>query len=169
MSELSVTNSANSASRLYMMGGREEASFINCVVDTVDESFPIEKKVHFGILGRPIIKGVQNQTGEVTAYIRRAGEISEVEYKIYYRTNQGWDTITHKRLGIPMEVSEIIDELVWLVPTFVSETVDEDGNSNCFDHFLAEELIERLKYFRNHVKLAERYRAAATMVRFDDI
>lgn len=139
--------------------------YINCTVEDVDRAEPIESKIEFSILARPYIKDTDMYTGDVTITICKCGTMTESTYTIYYFLNNGWKAVIHKRLGAPLTLSEAIEELCWVLPAHVDDTLDEEEQYYIsFNSHLADEFAKRIKYFSRHINLAKRYLVARSLI-----
>lgn len=141
--------------------------YVNCIVEPVDD-YTAERNIEFALLGKPIIPSLDMYTGELTVSLWRNGEHLETIYNIYYFVDNGWKVIRYNRLGLPDNLDMIVGEITLLAHSFVDDD-SEDDEVYRFNHELAEELIERVSYFKRHVKLTERYKRAKNIVNFDSI
>lgn len=141
--------------------------YINCIVEPV-EDYSAERSIEFALLGKPMIDSLDMYTGELTVSLRRSGDRLESVYNIYYFVDNGWKVIRYNRLGLADNLEMIVAEIIRLAHTFVDDDNEEDEEYR-FNHELADELIERVSYFRRHVKLTERYKRAKNIVNFDTI
>lgn len=144
---------------------KTDIPYINCTVEDVDRAEPIESKIEFSILARPYIRDSDMYTGDVTITISKCGTVVESTYTIYYFLNNGWKAVIHKRLGAPLTLSEIIDELCWILPAHIDDTLDEEEQYYiAFNSHLAEEFAKRIKYFSRHINLTKRYKIARSLI-----
>lgn len=152
---------------IQVVASRNPLPYVNCIVEPVDD-FSAERYIEFAVLGKPTIRSLDMYIGEVTITLSRNGNYIESVYNISYFVDAGWKVIRYNRLGLPDDLNMVINEIVRLAHSFVDDDNEEDEEYR-FNHDLADELIERVNYFRRHIKLTERYKRAKDIINFDTI